>query len=170
MQEIHIMSGPPASGKSTVAKQITENNPNIIHMSRDVVRAKLREELGSEDYFPTSAAEEWRNWMSAVNEVIKSGKSVVIDQTTLGEKAFIKLCSSIIIPKDCKLVVHLFTAMLATCQWRNGHRTGFEYVPPETLRNMHNSSFKELKPQQVKEMVEKAGKSAKYIIVITYQD
>ncbi len=169
MQEIHIMSGLPASGKTTCAVEMTEKNPNLIHLSRDKVRADLRAELKSTEYFPCSQNEEWNHWMKIVNEKIVEGKSVIIDQTTLGAGALTKLFKSLVLPTDAFLHIHIFVVPLAQCQFRNGFREGFEYVPPDIIQKMYNQAFKSLSASEVRRLLIQSGRELMSVSVHTHQ-
>lgn len=169
MQELHILSGLPASGKTTYAEKLVEQYPSLIHLSRDKIRAEIRKELKSEEYFPTSQSEEWANWIKIINENIILNSSVIIDQTTLGSGSLKKLLESIIVPEKSIIFVHLFLVSLAECQFRNGFRTGFEYVPPNVIQKMHAAAFKFLSPKDVWQILAQVDKSPISVAIHTHQ-
>lgn len=169
MQEIHIMSGLPASGKTTRAQEMVEKQPSLIHLSRDRIRTKTREELNSTEYFPTTQAEEWAGWIGIINQHIENGESVIIDQTTLGEGSLVKLLKAITIPEESTIFVHLFLTSLAACQFRNGFREGFEYVPPDTIQKMHKAAFKVLSSSTVRRLLVQCEKPLVGVTVVTYR-
>lgn len=157
MQIIHIMSGMPASGKSTKAREMAEQDSKLVHLSRDEIRAKMREELNTDEYFPVSQAEEWEIWCGSINKEILAGKSVIIDQTTLGEGSLLKLFKGIVIPEDAIIIIHLFLVSLEECQFRNSFREGHEYVPPEVMASMFKGAFKMLSTSIVRRLLATAN-------------
>lgn len=169
MQEIHILSGLPGSGKTTWAKEYIEIHPDTFHLSRDEMRANTREELKSNEYFPVSQAVEWQGWTDNINACIKAGVSVIIDQTTLGEGSLVKLLKAIIVPEESTIIVHLFLTSLAACQFRNGFREGFEYVPPETIQKMYKAAFKSLSASTVRRLLVQCDKPLVGVEVRTHR-
>lgn len=159
MQEIHILSGPPGCGKTTKAHELVAQQPRLIYLSRDVLRAATRAELGSTEYFPVPEKVEWENWTTLINRHVDAGDSVIIDQTTLGASALVKLFKSINITDDSIVIVHVFLTSLEQCQFRNGFREGFEYVPPEVLKKMHERAFKDLSVSILRRLLLQAEKT-----------
>lgn len=68
MRTIHIMSGLPASGKSTYANNHAHPSDIVIH--RDDFRADLRRAYNTDSYFPVPAKEEYKMWMEHVKRVL----------------------------------------------------------------------------------------------------
>jgi len=74
--KIVLLIGLQGSGKSTLAKKLKEENPSIVIVSKDAIRAskfpgepwnKEQEELVRE------------YWMSAITAAFKAGKTVIVD-------------------------------------------------------------------------------------------
>jgi len=171
MQEIHITSGIPASGKSTWAKQYVADRlyDNIVYLSRDELRAGLRTMLNCTEYFPLPAAEEWNIWIEeTINPAIDVGESVVIDQTTINRDSLIKLLASINIPVECKLVFHFFLTPLEECLRRNVFREGFERVPDDVIQRMHKGFFKTMSSTVIYDILENIGKQIADIQIVRH--
>lgn len=138
MARLYVLSGLPGSGKSTFCKQ---NNDKAIHVSRDVIRFSLLKE--GEDYF--SHEKEVTNiFWSQINCLLKQGKDVFADQTSLTMTSRGLLLSHIEIP--CEKILMQFQMPIKICIERNEKRKGTRaYVPPSVIHNM-NRSFTE--PQE----------------------
>lgn len=80
-QEILILHGIPASGKSSYALDLITKNPNFKKISRDDFRMML------DNYSHNPALENVINKMidSAIKTLLKAGYSLVIDNTNLRE-------------------------------------------------------------------------------------
>ncbi len=83
MKKIIILRGLPASGKSTYAKQLVIDNPNMYkRINRDAMREML------DGYHFSRSNEKFvkrlRDWL--ITESLRDGKHVIIDDTNLSEK------------------------------------------------------------------------------------
>jgi len=83
MKKIIILRGLPASGKSTYAKQLVLDNPNMYkRLNRDSMREML------DGYHFSRSNEKFvkrlRDWLTV--ESLRDGKHVIIDDTNLSEK------------------------------------------------------------------------------------
>lgn len=145
MRKLHIMSGLPASGKSTYCeKHGRENGDIVIH--RDEVRNHLRELLGSEEYFPCSPDAEYAFYMSYIRTAATaSDKDIWIDQTTLSNGAAKKLIQALdfAVPLDedyepeVDIIIEILHTPFEVCLERNANREGFARVPDETMQSMN---------------------------------
>lgn len=141
MRNIYIMSGLPASGKSTYANAHAHWGDVVLH--RDEFRDHLRAELHSDDYFPCSAAEEYRRWAETIRHHLTRapGVDVYIDQTTLTQKALDKLVRAIqpaLTPND-QLFIVVCHCCKPICMKRNAARESFARVPDKVMESMHDS-------------------------------
>lgn len=145
MHTIHLMSGLPGSGKSTYMR----NNAQLsdVAVSRDYVRSRIREELGSKEYFPVAANVEYNCWVLECAKAIKLSRmnahcDVWFDQTSLNAGSIIKFLNALITQvgdglEDYYIVVEALHVPLEVCIERDSHRTGFEHVGEDIIRKMH---------------------------------
>ena len=145
MHTIHLMSGLPGSGKSTFMRAYAQ--PSDVVVSRDNVRNRIREELGSKDYFPIAADAEYRCWILECANAVKQSRvnghcDVWFDQTSLNAGSIIKFLNALTAEvgdnlEDYHICVEAIHTPLNTCIERDSHRTGFEHVGEEVIRKMH---------------------------------
>lgn len=140
MRKLHIMSGLPASGKSTYCEAKAKENGDIV-IHRDVVRQNLRELLGSEEYFPCSPDEEYAFYMAHIRTAANaSKKDIWIDQTTLSEGALRKLISALDAWIDINkfdIQIEVLETPFDVCIERNSKREGFQCVPEDVMKSMN---------------------------------
>lgn len=140
MRNIHIMSGIPASGKSTYIEDRQRGAKwGDIVLHRDEFRDCLRRALDTEEYFPCPTDHEWRYWIGHVNSHLIQAHNVDvwIDQTTNGTGALKKLYDALFITKNDYLVIHIFETPYSECLARNAQREGRARVPEKTMASMH---------------------------------
>lgn len=145
MTFIHIMSGIPASGKSTYAEaQAYLTGAPVIH--RDAVRAALRDYYGSNEYFPCSETEEYNTFVNIVCGKIREHKGghIWVDQTTLSIDSAKRLVSAIYNRMkeeniEMEFIIEMIITPYAVCIERNAKRTGFECVPQDVIDSMYNT-------------------------------
>ncbi len=77
-----ILVGPPASGKSTWGKRFAQEN-NLTYVSTDAIRA----ELGKGEGDQTVSAQAFATARARVSAALGSGKSAMIDATSVTRKA-----------------------------------------------------------------------------------
>lgn len=138
--QLHILSGLPGSGKSYWMRRFAGHR--AAKLSRDEVRAKLREQMGSTDYFPVSKADEWDYWIRQIVNVLEYKEKCheyYIDQTSLNPGAISKLLISI--DEEFKLdgfdiIIHVFHTPIDVCKARNAQRSGMEQVPNQVIDKM----------------------------------
>ena len=143
--EITVLSGLPASGKTTYTNCY---GPDTIVVHRDEWRAAERDRMGSSEYYPFGDAKrEYTHWMDYLVSVIRAnpGKNFCIDQTTLSNGAALKLLKGLYsrAPEifDKNLYVRIIALHTPThvCMERNAKRTGHARVPDEVMRSMADS-------------------------------
>jgi predicted kinase len=146
-QQLIILRGLPASGKSTWAKQRCEHDTNIVVVSRDVVRLMLRP---SGDWYTLSDRKSMENVVSNIVEksiifALLNGKSVISDA-----------CHTVIehmkVYDDIIRYVHIHNPDLNVekviididtpkeiCIARDKQRVGFAYVGDSVIERMDNN-------------------------------
>lgn len=146
MHTIHLMSGLPGSGKSTYMRNHAYSSDIVV--SRDQVRNRIREEVGSNEYFPIAADAEYRRWIMECANAIKQSRTddhcdVWFDQTSLNASSIVKFLKALIAEvgdnlEDYHIVVEVIHVPVETCIERDSHRTGFEHVGEDVIRKMNN--------------------------------
>ena len=134
MPRLYIMCGIPASGKSTFARKLVENNNNICYVSRDEIRFSIIK--NNEDYF-SHEKEVFKKFVITIAENLKVGHDVIADATHLNHFSRSKLIRAIdqyITNYTIEYVV-LMTP-LEICMERNATREGRARVPDSVMKSM----------------------------------
>lgn len=135
---IHLLSGIPGSGKTT---WINSLNPKYV-LHRDEVRAELRKQMNSQEYFPVSQKQEYEYWISACADMVNShpdAADIYFDQTTISTSAAVKFINALnkrINVENYCIVIENFICPLEVALRRNAKREGFERVPDKVLKQM----------------------------------
>ena len=137
-QELRVMVGIPASGKSTFAKmqaeQLKKENKTVSIISRDTVRFSMLKE--DEDYF-VHEEEVFDEFIRQINEAIKKGTDVVFaDATHISVGSRRKLLSKLTPNPNTDLIFQVIDVHVAECLNRNAKREGRERVPNKAIQNM----------------------------------
>ena len=82
MQKIIMLSGLPASGKSTWAKEYCKNNPNFIRLNKD----DIREEYGNPEFSREFENKVLQTQRGRGLKALADGFSIIIDDTNFAEK------------------------------------------------------------------------------------
>jgi len=140
MRTIHIMSAPPASGKSTyIAANKADSD---IVLSRDEMRNNMRTLTGSKDYFPASAAVEWDAWIKYITAYgIKQDADIWIDQTTASTGSFNKLIKALNLLLTSKdfVILELVNTPMSVSLERNAARDAETRVPDHIITGMYKT-------------------------------
>lgn len=136
-----MMCGIPGSGKSTFAKQMIENDENIVYISRDVIRFSLIKP--NEKYF-SKEKEVKQTYFKQLRENLIKGKTVIADATHLSPKSRQALISGIGYNK-MQVTAVWFDVPLEVCLKRNSQRAGRERVPEKTITDMFYNKQKPIK-------------------------
>lgn len=134
---IWLMSGIPASGKSTWI-QSRLNDESDVWCSRDAVRFSIVKE--EEEYFSHEDLV-FDTWINQIKDALDNSnvKNIYVDATHLNDKSRNK--TLVRLPKDNieKIVNVVFTTPLNICLERNAQRTGRARVPDTVICNMYNT-------------------------------
>lgn len=141
MRNIYIMSGLPASGKSTWARNHAVWGDFVC--SRDDFRATLRTKYDKQDYYPCSAAQEYFEWALSLKDILilAPKTDVYIDQTTMTFGSFKKLIKAIepALTNDDTINVVFIHTPFHICLARNAIREGYQRVPKDIMQSMSKS-------------------------------
>lgn len=134
MAELILMCGIPGSGKSTYAKSFM--NDKDIYISRDKIRYSIIKP--NEPYF-SKEREVFQEFVDEINIALtKAERYVIADATHLNFSSRMKVMSRI---KDRNTIVNciVMDVRLNTALERNKKRTGREFVPEDSIKNMYDS-------------------------------
>lgn len=125
----YMLCGLPASGKSTVAKKLSEDTGAVIHSSDD-----LRKELYKDENFQDKNNELFLTLHRRIKDDLRNEISVVYDATNISykkRKAFLSELTNI----ECKRVCIIVATPYKECLTRNQERD--RKVPDEVIKNMY---------------------------------
>lgn len=139
-QTIKIMVGVAGSGKSTIAKAwVAEDPDNRVRVNRDSFRKMI---TGSSKKAVLSQEMETivtKAQTQVVEESIKAGKSVVIDDTNLRAR-IIRTWMDLALKHGIEWDVHVVNVDVETALKQNSLR-GADKVPDEVIEKMHRNFF-----------------------------
>jgi predicted kinase len=134
---LYIMTGIPASGKSTLCKQIFSGNPHVKIVSRDQIRLSVLDE--NDDYFGKENAV-YSKFVDTIAEALDSGFDVVADATHLNHNSRKKLINEVY---ERKFITEPIDVTFINCHVglkvaleRNSHREGRAKVPDSAIKEM----------------------------------
>ena len=132
MSKILVLQGPPASGKSTFAKQFIENNHNYVIVSRDSIRDSLGE------YWVPSR----ENLVSKIerDNIISSidmGFNVIIDATNLNPKTIAKW-EALADEKQCEIEYKEFWIPFHEAVQRDKNKDRTHSVGYKVIKNFYS--------------------------------
>lgn len=129
MSKIIMMTGLPASGKSTRAEEIMIESGNTVRLNKDLIRKMLHfGKFTGKNEGMTNDAEK-----NLVKYFINEGKNVIIDDTNMGER-YLERWSSLSIQMGASFEVISITTPLEECIIRDKNRD--ETVGKEVIINM----------------------------------
>lgn len=109
--------GPQGSGKTTWAKQFVSENPDVLYLSTD----KLRAEMGAGEHDQSINGAIYARMKTKTESALRKGQSVLLDATFIRKawrKDYVKLGRQL----GAKLVAHVFKADRDTLVKRVQHR------------------------------------------------
>ena len=135
-KKVFILSGPPASGKSTwVRKHLT---PGSEWISRDNVRFSIVSE--DENYF-SHEDEVFDTFINYINQVLDDENihTIFVDATHLNKRSRSNILNRIKHRNIAELNCVCFITPLDVCLNRNNKRVEREKVPEESIKKMYQS-------------------------------
>ncbi len=135
-KKVYLLSGPPASGKSTWVR--SHMTPGSEWISRDNVRFSIVSE--DEDYF-SHEDEVFDTFIAYINQTLENPDihTIYIDATHLNRRSRNKTLNRVRKQNIAELNCVCFTTSKELCQARNSLRSGRARVPSTAIDNMFNS-------------------------------
>ena len=136
---LYIMTGIPASGKSTFCKQIFSNSPHIKIVSRDEIRFKI---LGDTDEYFAREKDVFSKFAAEIACYLNQEYDVVADATHLNYESRKKLINAVwetrFFDKPIDVIFINCSAELNEILRRNSLRGGRAKVPEVAIKEMAN--------------------------------
>lgn len=124
--KLYVMCGLSGSGKSTIAKQITNDNPDTVIISTDMIREQLTGEIGDQ----SQNDEVFEIFHTLIRKRLENKYNVIADATNItmkSRRAILNKVNGLDIEKICYIIPKTFE----WCQQDNKNRT--HPVPDEVL-------------------------------------
>lgn len=137
MPNVHVMTGLPASGKTTIAREIVaEGRGRVRRVNLDDLRAMLGNSDGERVWTREHELTALGIQDAAVRQAVDDGFDVVVDNTHLTPRIPRRLKAAV--GDRATFVVHNLTAIpLETCLRRDAERAGT--VGEDIIRRLHDS-------------------------------
>ena len=136
---LYIMTGIPASGKSTFCKQIFSDNPHVKIVSRDQIRFKI---LGDTDEYFAKEKGVFSKFAAEIACYLDQGYDVVADATHLNYESRKKLINAV---WETRFFIEPIDVIFINCGAelnealrRNSLLTGRAKVPESAIKEMAN--------------------------------
>ena len=147
MRKVIVCCGVPASGKSTFAKKIVDENPNFCRINSDLLR--LMFDNGVWSIYKAKLVSKARE--SLIVEALKQGRDVVVDNIN-GFDSFTKICKLVsTLNIDCEIKEEILYIDLKDAIERDSKRTGLDHVGEKPItswfKNLGGESLKNRKPK-----------------------
>ena len=131
IRTLYLMSGVPASGKSTYARKLAASN-GAAYISRDEIRFAILKD--NEDYF-SHEDEVFDLFIMNIQEILDSGNDCIADATHLNIKSRLKTLNHLDL-SNVRVVLIMMDTPIYECLARNSKRAGLTMVPQSALLNM----------------------------------
>ena len=131
VKTLYLMSGVPASGKSTYARKLAASN-GAVYISRDEIRFAILKD--NEDYF-SHEDEVFDLFIMNIQKTLDSGNDCIADATHLNIKSRLKTLNRLDL-NDVRIVLIMMDTPIYECLVRNSKRAGLTMVPQRVLLNM----------------------------------
>jgi len=134
-QEIVLLKGLPACGKSTYAEKMIRQSNSWKRVNKDLLRKMIDDSVWSENH--EKFILNIRDYI--VGEALRKDKNVIVDDTNFEEKHFDRMCE-IAQNQNRNITVRemYFPVDLAEALKRNSSRIGAARVPDEVIYKMYN--------------------------------
>lgn len=136
MANLYMMCGVPGSGKSTYVEKYVKGDSKNIVISRDTIRYSLLDARGEKEYFKYENEVCMIMW-NMINEGLRAGYNVYVDQTSLTKKSR-KYLLDHVKGYDQVIAICVITP-LDICLERNSKRKGRTCVPAGRIKEMYQS-------------------------------
>lgn len=133
MNKLYMMVGLPASGKSTLAKQISQNEDAEIVSSDEI-----RKELYGDENIQGNSNKVFERLHRRIIEGLKAGKNMIYDSTNINYKrrmAFLQRLNKL----DVKKIAVMVATPYEECLIRNANRE--RKVPEEVIKRMYYNFY-----------------------------
>lgn len=140
-QELLILQGCPASGKSTWAKNFIKGKSNYVRICRDDIR-----EMCGDYWVPDRESLISKYEIYMIKEALKSGYNVIIDATNLNPKTFAKW-NQIGKEFNCTVSVKEFTVSFIEAIRRDASRE--RSVGESVIRTFYEKYYPSLLPENL---------------------
>lgn len=141
MRKILVLRGLPASGKTTFAKALLENEPNVW---KRINRDEMREMLDSSVHSPDNErfVLTLRDWL--IRSSIKAGRNVIVDDTNLAPIHLKKIRAiaqmlEVETGEEVTVSIEEFDTQLEECIQRDAQRQNS--VGEEVIRQMYEEYY-----------------------------
>lgn len=141
-----VMMGIPASGKSSIVKEIIAENPNVLVVSRDAIRFSMLED--GDDYFKYED-----EVIDTFYRMIQDGlldaehDTIIADATHVTTKSRFDLWNHIDIPEGTEVSGYWVDCSVEKAIVRNQGREGRACVPDNVIRNMYKAAKEPLRTE-----------------------
>lgn len=133
MGDLFVMMGVPGSGKTTFAKELVENRPNTIRVSRDDIRFSLLEK--DDEYF-AKEDKVFKTFTETIDKYLAEGKDVIADATHLNRGSRKKLISNLTVKPDQILIVYVKVSLEKALEQNELRKGTKSYVPTKVIKDM----------------------------------
>ena len=131
VKTLYLMSGIPASGKSTYARKLAASN-GAVYVSRDEIRFAILKD--NEDYF-SHEDEVFDLFIMNIQKTLDSGNDCIADATHLNLMSRLKTLLRLNLT-DVRVVLIIMETPIEECLSRNSKRTGRTRVPDVVVKKM----------------------------------
>lgn len=141
-----VMMGIPASGKSSIVKEMAAENSNALIVSRDAIRFSMLKE--DDDYFKYEDKVIDTFYRTIQDGLLDDMHDIIIaDATHVTTKSRFDLWNHIDIPKGTEVVGYWVDCSVEKAIVRNQERKGRACVPDNVIRNMHKAAKEPLRTE-----------------------